>query len=136
MAHMIFVNLPVDDLDRSVEFFTTLGYTFNPQFTDESATCMVISDDIFVMLLDRGRFQEFTPKTIADAKATTEVLVSLSAESREAVDRICNAAFAAGGRRYKEPDDHGFMYGWGFEDPDGHIWEYVWMDPAAMQGEA
>jgi len=134
MSTKIFVNLPVKDLDRSVEFFTALGYTFNPQFTDESATCMVISDDIYAMLLVEERFKTFTPKAIADAATTTEVLVSFSCESREDVDRICAAAFAAGGRRYKDPDDHGFMYGWGFEDPDGHIWEYVWMDPSAIQG--
>lgn len=134
MSTRIFVNLPVKDLDRSVAFFTRLGYTFNPQFTDDSATCMVISEDIFVMLLVEERFKTFTPKPIADAGAATEVLVSLSAESPDAVRRICEAAFAAGGRRYKEPEDHGFMYGWGFEDLDGHIWEYVWMDPAAVQG--
>jgi predicted lactoylglutathione lyase len=134
MSTKVFVNLPVKDLDRSVEFFSALGYTFNPQFTDESATCMVISDDIYAMLLVEERFKTFTPKSIADAATTTEVLVSLSCESREDVDRICTAAFAAGGRRYKDPDDHGFMYGWGFEDLDGHIWEYVWMDPAAIQG--
>ncbi len=134
MSSKIFVNLPVKDLDRSVGFFKTLGYTFNQQFTDESATCMVISDDIFVMLLAEDRFKTFTSKPIADATATTEVLVSLSAESREDVARICESAFAAGARRYKEPDDHGFMYGWGFEDLDGHIWEHVWMDPAAVQG--
>lgn len=131
---MIFVNLPVKDLDRSVRFFNQLGYTFNPQFTDESSTCMVISDTIFAMLLVEERFKAFTPKPIADASAVTEALVGLSMDSREEVDRICNAAFAAGGRRYKEPEDHGFMYSWGFEDPDGHIWEHFWMDPAAVQG--
>lgn len=131
---MIFVNLPVKDLDRSVRFFNQLGYTFNPQFTDESSTCMVISDTIFAMLLVEERFKTFTPKPIADASAVTEALVGLSMDSREEVDRICNAAFAAGGRRYKEPEDHGFMYSWGFEDPDGHIWEHFWMDPAAVQG--
>lgn len=134
MTTRIFVNLPVKDLDRSVAFFTGLGYTFNPQFTDDSATCMVISEDIFVMLLVESRFKTFTPKPVADAAAATEVLVSLSAESRDDVRAICEKAFAAGGRRYKEPEDHGFMYGWGFEDLDGHIWEYVWMDPAAVQG--
>lgn len=133
-SQMIFVNLPVKDLDRSVRFFNQLGYTFNPQFTDESSTCMVISDTIFAMLLVEERFKTFTPKPIADASAVTEALVGLSMDSREEVDRICNAAFAAGGRRYKEPEDHGFMYSWGFEDPDGHIWEHFWMDPAAVQG--
>jgi len=134
MSTKIFVNLPVKDLDRSVGFFTKLGYTFNQQFTDDSATCMVVGEDIFVMLLVEDRFKTFTPKAIADATTTTEVLVSLSAESREEVGRVCESAFVAGARRYKEPEDQGFMYGWGFEDLDGHIWEYVWMDPAAIQG--
>jgi predicted lactoylglutathione lyase len=129
----MFVNLPVKDLKRSVAFFTKLGYTFNAQFTDENATCMVIGDNIFAMLLVETFFKTFTPKPIADAKSTTEALVALSAESRDAVNRIVETALAAGARRYKEPQDHGFMYGWGFEDLDGHIWEYFWMDPAHIQ---
>ncbi|MBZ0271355.1 VOC family protein [bacterium] len=133
MATKIFVNLPVKDLARSVEFFTALGYAFNPQFTDENATCMIIAEDIYAMLLVEPFFKNFTPKPIADATATTEALVALSQDSREAVDEICNKAFAAGGRNYKAPQDHGFMYGWGFEDPDGHIWEHFWMDPAHVQ---
>lgn len=136
MSTQIFVNLPVKDLGRSVEFFTKLGYKFNPQFTDENATCMIIGENIFAMLLVESFFRTFTPKPIAEAKNSTEVLVALSADSREEVDRIVNAAIAAGGRRYKDPDDKGFMYGWGFEDPDGHIWEHVWMDSAAAQGNA
>lgn len=132
MPTKIFVNLPVKDLNRSVEFFTRLGYRFNPQFTDENATCMIIGEDIFVMLLVEEFFKTFTPKPITDAKGSTEVLVGLSAESRDEVNRVVETAFAAGARRYKEPDDRGFMYGWGFEDPDGHIWEYIWMDPAAI----
>lgn len=134
MGTQIFVNLPVKDLKRSVEFFTTLGYRFNPQFTDENATCMVVGGDIFVMLLVEKYFRTFTPKAIADAKRTTEVLVALSAPSREDVDRVVKAALAAGGTRYSEPKDHGFMYQWGFEDLDGHIWEHFWMDPAAVPG--
>jgi predicted lactoylglutathione lyase len=134
MPTKIFVNLPVKDLDRSVAFFTKLGYTFNPQFTDENATCMIVGDDIYVMLLTEPFFKTFTPKAIADATSSTEVLVALSAESRDAVNEIVETALAAGARRYKEPDDRGFLYGWGFEDPDGHIWEHVWMDPAAIQG--
>jgi hypothetical protein len=130
----IFVNLPVQNLARSVEFFGKLGYRFDPRFTDENATCMIIGEDIHAMLLVEKRFQEFTPKPIADAKHSTEVLVGLSTDTREEVDRIVHTAFAAGGRRYKEPEDHGFMYGWGFEDLDGHIWEYFWMDPAAVPG--
>ena len=132
MATKMFVNLPVKDLNRSVEFFTKLGYTFNPQFTDENATCMIVGDDNYVMLLVEPFFKTFTPKPIADATSTTEALVTLSADSRADVDRIVEAAFAAGARRYKEPDDRGFMYGWGFEDLDGHIWEHFWMDPAAL----
>jgi predicted lactoylglutathione lyase len=132
-ATNIFVNLPVSDLNRSVEFFKKLGYTFNPQFTDENATSMIVSDNIYVMLLVEEYFKTFTPKPIADAKRSTEALVALSAESRDAVDKIVETALAAGARRYKEPQDHGFMYAWGFEDLDGHIWEYMWMDPAYVQ---
>jgi uncharacterized protein len=132
MATKIFVNLPVQNLDRTVSFFTKLGYSFNPQFTDENATCMIIADDIFVMLLVDTYFKTFTPKPIADAKKSTEVLVALSADSREAVDKIVNAALQAGARRYAEPKDLGFMYQWGFEDLDGHIWEYAWMDMSQM----
>lgn len=134
MSTKIFVNLPVKDLNRSVEFFTTPGYKFNPQFTDENATCMIIGEDSFVMLLVEKFFKTFTPKPIADAMRSTEVLVALSADSRDAVNYMVETALAAGARRHKEPDDKGFMYGWGFEDLDGHIWEYFWMDPAAVQG--
>ncbi len=133
MSTKIFVNLPVKDLNRSVEFFTKLGYKFNPQFTNEKATCMIVGEDNFVMLLVEDFFKTFTPKSIADAKSSTEAIVALSAESREEVNRMVETALAAGARRYKEPDDQGFMYGWGFEDLDGHIWEYFWMDPAAIQ---
>jgi predicted lactoylglutathione lyase len=133
MSTNIFVNLPVQNLDRAVGFFTKLGYTFNPQFTDENATCMVISENIYAMLLVKDYFKTFTPKPVADAKQSTEVLVALSLESRQAVDEIVKTALEAGGRRYSEPKDHGFMYQWGFEDLDGHIWEYLWMDPAHVQ---
>jgi predicted lactoylglutathione lyase len=129
----IFVNLPVKDLPRSIAFFTKLGYTFNAQFTDDSATCMNIGENIFAMLIVEQRFREFTPKPIADAKATSEVLVALSAESRDAVNRLVETALAAGAKRYAEPKDYGFMYQWGFEDLDGHIWEHCWMDPAHVQ---
>ncbi len=130
----IFVNLPVKDLKRSVEFFTKLGYKFNAQFTDENATCMIVGEDIFVMLLVEKFFKTFTPKPVADAKSSTEALVALSAKSRDEVNRIVETALAAGAKRYAEPRDHGFMYQWGFEDLDGHIWEYLWMDPAHIQG--
>ncbi len=133
MATSIFVNLPVKDLGRSVGFFTQLGYKFNAQFTNENATCMIISETNFVMLLVEPFFQTFTPKTIADAKASTEVVVALSCESRDEVRRIVETAITAGGRQYADPKDHGFMFQWGFEDLDGHIWEHFWMDPAAVQ---
>jgi predicted lactoylglutathione lyase len=129
----IFVNLPVKDLDKSKEFFGKLGYTFNPQFTDENATCMVISESIYSMLLVEKFFQTFTPKKIADAKSTAEVAIALNCPSRAAVDEIVNKALAAGGKKFNEPQDHGFMYQWGFEDLDGHVWEYLWMDPAFVQ---
>ena len=129
----IFVNHPVKDLARSMTFFTKLGYTFNKQFTDANAACMVVGDDIFVMLLVEKFFKTFTPKSIADAKRTTETLVALSARSRDDVNRVVETALAGGATRYAEPKDHGFMYQWGFEDLDGHIWEYVWMDPATIQ---
>jgi uncharacterized protein len=131
MARKIFVNLPVKDLDRSVAFFTRLGFTFDQNFTDETATCMVVSDDIFVMLLTEAKFKTFTPKAIADATKTTEVLVCLLCESRAEVDETVRKAVAAGGTTYNEPQDHGFMYGHGFQDLDGHIWELIAMQPGA-----
>ncbi|MCC3570267.1 MAG: VOC family protein [Microcoleus sp. PH2017_40_RAT_O_B] len=132
MATKIFVNLPVKKLDRSIDFFTKLGFTFNPQFTDETATCMIVSDDIFVMLLTYEKFKTFTPKAICDATKSTEVLVCLSTESRKEVDEMVEGAIAAGGTTYNEPQDHGFMYAHGFQDLDGHIWELVYMEPSAV----
>jgi uncharacterized protein len=132
MPTKIFVNLPVKDLDRSMEFFKKLGFSFNPQFTDETAACMVISDDIYAMLLTHKKFGEFTKKTIADATKTTEVLIALSRESRAEVDSLADAALAAGGKAARAPKDHGFMYERAVEDPDGHIWEIFWMDPSAI----
>jgi predicted lactoylglutathione lyase len=132
MSTKIFVNLPVKSLDRSVDFFTRLGYTFNPMFTDETATCMIISDDIYVMLLTEAKFRSFTPKEICDTSRYTEVLLALTAESREAIDQMVRKAVAAGGTTYNEPQDHGFMYQHGFQDPDGHTWELVYMEPSAV----
>jgi hypothetical protein len=132
MATKIFVNLPVKNLDTSVAFFTKLGFTFNPQFTDESATCMILSQDIFVMLLTEAKFKTFTPKEICDATKCTEVLVCLTSESREKVDEMVRKAVAAGGTTYNEPQDYGFMYGHGFQDLDGHIWEIIYMEPSAI----
>ena len=131
MATKIFVNLPVRDLPMSMEFFSALGYTFNRQFTDATAACLVISEDICAMLLTHAKFAEFTPKAICDATKSTEVLVCLSCESRAEVDAIIGKAVAAGGSTYKPPMDYGFMYGHGFQDLDGHIWEYIWMDANA-----
>ena len=132
MATKIFVNLPVKDLNKSIEFFTQLSFKFNPQFTDETATCMIVSEDIFVMLLTYEKFQTFTPKQICDATKNTEVLVCLSSESRANVDEMIGKAIAAGGTTYKEPQDHGFMYGHGFQDLDGHIWELIYLEPSAV----
>jgi uncharacterized protein len=131
MATSIFVNLPVKDLGKSVQFFTALGYSFNPKFTDETATCMIVSDTIFVMLLTEAKFRMFTPKQICDTANSTEVLVCLSADSREAVDALVGKAVAAGGATFSEPQDYGNMYGHGFQDLDGHLWEIMWMDRAA-----
>lgn len=136
MATQIYVNLPVRNLERSVEFFSQLGFAFNPQFTDETATCMIVSDDIYVMLLTEAKFKGFTPKAICDATKATEVLVCLSRESRADVDDMVRKAVAAGGTTYNEPQDHGFMYGHGFQDPDGHIWELVYMNAGAMKQDA
>ncbi|GJI96235.1 glyoxalase/bleomycin resistance/extradiol dioxygenase family protein [Rugamonas sp. FT107W] len=130
MATNIFVNLPVRDLAASVRFFTHLGYTFNPQYTDEGATCMIVAENIFVMLLVEERFKSFTPKPICDARTSTEVLICLQAESREQVASIVSKAIEAGGSAYKEPQDHGFMYGHGYQDLDGHLWEIIYMDSA------
>jgi predicted lactoylglutathione lyase len=131
MAAQIFVNLPVTDLQRSVAFFTNLGYTFDPKFTNENATCMIVGENIFVMLLVESFFKTFTKKPISDAKKTTEVLLCLSCESRAQVDALVAKALAAGGTAPNAPQDHGFMYGHGYEDLDGHIWELVYMAPQA-----
>ena len=127
MANNIFINLPVRDLQKSIKFFAHLGYSFNQHYTDESATCMIVAENIFVMLLTESRFKEFTPKSISDAHTSTEVLVCLQLESKDAVTGMVAKAVEAGGRAYKDPQDHGFMYGHGFEDLDGHLWELVYM---------
>jgi uncharacterized protein len=132
-ARKIFVNLPVRDLKRSVAFFTKLGFTFNAQFTDEHATCMIVSEEAFVMLLVRERFKDFTKKQICDTATHTEGLFALSCASRAEVDELVKTAIAAGGRHAQDPMDHGFMYGWSFYDLDGHHWEVFWMDPSAVR---
>ena len=133
MATKIFVNLPVRNLDQSVAFFTKLGFSFNAQFTDKTAACMIVGEDIFVMLLTHDKFKTFTAKAICDATKSTEVLMCLSSESREKVDDMVRKATAAGGTTYNEPQDHGFMYGHGFQDLDGHIWEIIYMEPSAIK---
>ena len=131
----IFVNLPVKDLERSMEFFKALGYRFNEQFTDTSAACLQISESIYAMLLTESRFKDFLPqgKQVADTAKTTEVLLALSCESKEEVHRLTDAAIKAGGREARPGQDHGFMFDRSFQDPDGHIWEVFWMDPAVIQ---
>lgn len=129
---MIFVNLPVRNLNDTMDFFTKLGFKFNPQFTDQNAACMVVSEDAFVMLLAEEFFKTFTKKGISDATKSTEVIVALSANSREEVDEMVNKALAAGGKASNEPSDYGWMYQWSFQDLDGHLWEVGYMDPSAM----
>ncbi|MBB4641268.1 VOC family protein [Rhizorhapis suberifaciens] len=137
MSKMIFVNLPVTDLARSTAFYRTVGATPNERFCDATASCMVLSDTIFVMLLTHEKFAQFTPKKIADARTETEVLLCVSEDSRSDVDATVNKALTAGGREPRPIQDYGFMYGRSFEDPDGHIWEVMWMDvEAAMAGGA
>jgi uncharacterized protein len=135
MSTKIFVNLPVKDLDRSMAFFKSLGWTFNPQFTDETAACMVISGDIYAMLLTHKKFAGFTNKKIADA-ATTEVLIALGVDSKAEVGRIADAALKAGGKEAKPPQDYGFMQLRTFLDLDDHHWEILYMDPAHVQPQA
>lgn len=123
MVKEIFLNLAVKDLKKAIEFFTKLGFTFNPKFTDDSATCMIIGPNIYAMLVVEPRFKEFSPNPLSDPKKNTEVLIALSVETKEAVDELVKNALAAGGTTYKEPDDHGFMYAHSFQDLDGHVWE-------------
>lgn len=132
MATKIFVNLPVSNLDKSVAFFTSLGFKFNATFTDEKATCMIVGDDIFVMLLVKPFFKTFTNKEIADATKSTEVILALSADSKAHVDDMVNNAVKAGGTTLLEKKDEGFMYSGSFQDLDGHLWEVMYMDPAAL----
>jgi len=131
MTRKISVNLPVRNLEQSMNFFGALGYGFNPKFTNQDAACMVVSDEIFVMLLTEPYFKTFTKKDIVDAHTATEVLVCLNAESREAVDAYLETVLGAGATEARGLLDHGFMYGRSFNDPDGHIWEIMWMDEAA-----
>lgn len=133
MGTKIFVNLAVKNLDKSKNFFAKLGFTFNPQFTDETAACMIIAEDIHAMLLTEKKFKEFTKKEIADATKTTEVLTCLSVDSKEKVIDIVDTALKSGATEASEHMDYGFMYGRSFNDLDGHIWEIIWMDPSHVQ---
>ena len=136
MPRMIFVNLPVADVKRSTAFYEAVGATKNPQFSDDSTSCMVISDTIFVMIMTHEKFRQFSPKAIPNAHETAQVLLALSADSREAVDDMTAKAGAQGVKLDPCPQqDYGFMYGRSCEDPDGHIWEVMWMDPAAVEGQ-
>jgi hypothetical protein len=131
MATQLFVNLPVKDLNKSINFFTKLGFIFNPQFTNENATCMIIGENIFAMLLGEKFFKSFTDKEICDSTKSTEAILALSAESREKVDDMINKVISAGGIETRKPQDHGWMYGRSFQDVDGHLWEIFYMDESA-----
>jgi predicted lactoylglutathione lyase len=133
MINKIFVNLPVQDLQRSMTFFSSLGFSFNKQFTNEDAACLVISSDIYAMLLLKKFFKTFIKKEIADSAKSTEVILSLNTESRAEVDSLVAKALAAGAKEYREAEDHDWMYGRSFEDLDGHLWEVGYMDPAHVE---
>lgn len=133
MRQMIFVNLPVADLSKAKSFYEAIGFVNEPKFTNDQAVCMVLSDTIFVMLLTHPFFQGFTDKKIADARGTCQVLLCISRDSRDEVDAITAQAVEAGGRETRPVQDMGMMYSRSFEDPDGHVWEPMWMDPAAAE---
>ncbi len=132
-SRLIFVNLPVRDVSTTTAFFGALGFDFDPKFTDESCACMIVSEQAYVMLIAEPRFADFTSKPIADARASTEAIVCVSADSREAVDAFADAALTAGASRANDPMDHGFMYGRSFNDLDGHLWEVMWMSAEAVE---
>ena len=132
-SRLIFINLPVADVAASQAFFGALGFGFDPKFTNEECACMVVSDQAYVMLLAESRFSDFTSLPVSDPRAATEAILCVSAESREDVDAFADAALAAGGSRANEPQDHGFMYGRSFNDPDGHLWEVMWMSSEAVE---
>jgi hypothetical protein len=135
MSKNIFVNLPVKDLNQSKEFFTKLGFSFNEQFTDDKAACLIIGENIYSMLLLEKFFKSFTKKEISDAKKTTEVLIAIDVDSKNKVDEMIQRALEAGGSIYNDPQDHGWMYGHSFEDLDGHQWEVLYMDESSMPSE-
>jgi uncharacterized protein len=131
-SRKLFVNLGVRDLEASIAFFRRLGFAFDPRFTDETATCMILSEEAFVMLLLEDRFKDFTTKSLCDAGTHTEAILAISADSRQQVDALADLALDFGGLPANEPMDHGFMYGRSFHDPDGHLWEVIWMDADAL----
>ena len=133
MSTKIFLNLPIKDLDKTIAFFTKAGFTFNKQFTDENATCMIISEDIFAMLLVEKFFKTFTKKTICDTTKSTEVILALGVKSRKKVDELMKKVLAAGATEPREAQEHGWMYGRSFQDINGHLWEVFWMDPSKVQ---
>lgn len=130
----LFVNIPVGDLQRAITFFEALDFTFNPQFTDPSATCMLVGEDAYFMLLTKERFTGFSKRPMGEPRTETNALFALGVNSREEVDAMVQKAVAAGGSHAADPQDHGFMYGWSFYDLDGHHWEVFWMDPRAIAG--
>jgi len=134
MAKQIFVNLPIKDLKKTKDFFSALGFTFNQQFSDDKAACMIIGENIYAMLLTEPFYQTFTSKQVADARKTSEVILAVSADSREEVDTIIEKAVRAGGSETREAQDHGWMYGRSFEDVDGHLWEVIYTDINALGG--
>jgi uncharacterized protein len=131
----IFINLSVKDLNKSISFFEALDFEFNPQFSDETTACMIISDHIYAMIMVEERFKEFTKKEIVDTTTSAEAIFSLTAENRDQVDEFVNKALASGGKPSSDPQDHGFMYIWGFQDLDGHLWEIAYMDESALNQE-
>ncbi len=131
--HKLFVNIPVADLQRSIRFFEALGFQFNRQFTDATATCMLVGEDAYFMLLEQSRFAGFSRRVVADPRDGTGALFAISVNDRSEVDVMVKKAIEEGGAFAADPQDHGFMYGWSFYDPDGHHWEVFWMDPATVQ---
>ncbi len=134
VPHKLFVNIPVGDLQRSIQFFEALGFAFNLQFTDPSTTCMLVGEDAYFMLLDKARFTGFSGRPVGDPRQQTNAMFALSVNSRAEVDEMVKKAVAAGGSYAVDAQDHGFMYGWSFYDLDGHHWEVFWMDPATVNG--
>jgi len=134
MSRKTFVNLPVRNLDATMAFWSALDFEFNPQFTDDKAACMVVGEDSYVMLLEQGFYSTFTSKSIVDTATHNEVIVAVSADSRDEVDALVHKALAAGGKPSNDAIEDGPMYGWSFQDVDGHLWELIYMDPSAIEG--